>query len=125
MIDHSNPKSHRIAEDTLRGLAQLIADDTALAAFKIAALDEDLWQQAQADPRGYFASVGIDIPDRLDMSLQSHQDMKPWPPTIPEIQMVTVRCWWVWGKEDEDGTHLSPTEFCLEVPTILLDYLQR
>jgi hypothetical protein len=61
MIDHSHNKSYRVSEETLHGMAQLITDDTALAAFKTAALNDDLWQQAQADPRGYFASVGIDI----------------------------------------------------------------
>lgn len=125
MINDSNHKSHHVSEETLHGLARLLADDAALTAFKTAALNDDLWQHAQADPKGYFASAGIDIPGFLDMSLQSRQGIKPWPPTIPEFQMVTVRCWWIWGTVDEDGEYLPPAQFCLEAPTILLDYLRR
>lgn len=125
MNDFDNHESPHVSEETLRGMARLLGDDTALAAFKKAALNEDLWQQAHADPRGYFASAGIDIPDFLDMSLQSHQGMKPWPPTIPELQMVTVRCWWVWNKAGDDEGTVKPFLFCLEVPSILLDYLRR
>jgi hypothetical protein len=125
MNEHSDYKSHHVSEETLRGMAQLLADDAALTAFKSAALNNDLWQQAQANPRGYFASAGIDIPDVLNMSLQSHQTLKPWPPTIPELQMVTMRCWWVWGRVDEDEEPVKPFLFCLEAPAILLDYIRR
>jgi hypothetical protein len=51
--------------------------------------------------------------------------MKSWPPTIPELQMVTVRCWWVGGKVDKDEEPAKPFLFCLEVPTILLQYVTR
>lgn len=125
MNDRSNPKFHRIAEESLHGLARLIADDAALAAFLNAALDDDLWRQAQADPCGYFTRAGIDIPDFLDMNLQSPQVLKPWPPTIPELQMVTVRCWWVWARVDGDEEPVKPFLFCLKVPAILLDFIRR
>lgn len=117
--------SRRVPEETLLAQAKLLSNDAAMTAFKEAAFNDDLWREAEADPRSYFGSVGIDIPDILEMILQSHESLKPWPPTIPELQMVTLRCWWVWGKVDNDEEPVKPFRFCLEVPSILLQYLRR
>jgi hypothetical protein len=62
-----------------------------MAAFKMAAYNEDLWQQVQADPHGYFSGLGISIPENLEMGLLGYEALKPWPPAIPELQRVTIR----------------------------------
>jgi len=109
----------------LRGMGELLSDDAVLLAFKQAAFNDDLWQQAQADPRGYFGGVGVTIPDVLDIAITGHQALKPWPPTAPELQMVTIRCFWVWGKRDPDEGPVKPVQFYLEVPSILLPFVRR
>jgi hypothetical protein len=66
---NNNLEPHHFSEEIQHAPARLIADDAALAAFKTAALNNDLWQQSQAKPRGYFASARNDIQDSIDKRL--------------------------------------------------------
>src|SRR5688500_13992134 len=104
-------------------LAQVIADDAAFAAFKADALNEVVWSRAKADPAGYFRSRRVHIPESIEISFTDYKSLQPWPDLEPELQMVVVRCWWVWGRADSDSDPVPPFHFCLEVPAFLLQYV--
>ena len=123
MKDKNDRATNRVTESILPGLASLITNDDALSAFKAAALSDDLWERAKADPTEYFGSRGVDIPPELGIGFSDHYSRKPWPPLEPDLQLVAVRCWWVWGKVDPDEDPVPPFHFCLEVPEFLLRYV--
>jgi hypothetical protein len=121
--DKNDWTTSKIPEDILSELASLITDDAAISAFKTAALSDDVWERAKADPAEYFSSQGVEIPPDLEISFSDHHSRRPWPPLEPDLQLVVVRCWWVWGKVDPDDDPVPPFHFCLEVPESLLRYV--
>jgi hypothetical protein len=107
----------------LEGLAAVL-NSSALQGFADAALREDTWERAREDPVGYFRERGINVPPQIEMAFIEHQSLKPWPRPEPDLQLVKVRCWWVWGKVDPDEDPVPPFHFCLEVPAFLIEYLR-
>ena len=114
----------RTRPEVLEGLAAMLGNREALGAFADAALRDDTWERAVSDPTGFFSERGIEIPKGVDIDFIEHRAKKPWPRPEPDLQLVKVRCWWVWGKVDPDEDPVPPFHFGLEVPAFLLDYVK-
>jgi hypothetical protein len=115
-----------LGDDDLRRLSEVVTAPELLTAFGEAALRDDVWDKAQADPAAYLEGRGLRLPEGLEVAFTEDRLRRPWPRPEPDLQMVVIRCFWVWGKEDpDDEKPKPPTRFCLQIPAFLLDYIRQ
>ena len=103
-------------ERAAQEFASFVADGRAAATFVAAALDDDIWERACANPRRYFEARGVTVPRSVTSRFVDRS--RPDPEADAASDLVTVRCWWVMARNDEDDESEppKPVRFCLEVP---------
>lgn len=94
-------------------LAQFLRDGRAAAAFTAAALNDDIWERAKANPRRYFEARGVCLPRMFATGFVNGDPEQP-----DESRETVVRCWWLTAGEDayEDGERPRPMRVWIEVP---------
>jgi hypothetical protein len=111
------------SQEALKRMAAVLGNREAFQGFVGAATDDREWERATDDPAAYLEARGIDL-SQVDVRFTEHDLSRPWPRPGTDIELVKVRCWWVWGKVDPDEDAVPPFRFCLEVPAALLPYLR-
>lgn len=94
-------------------------------AFAEAALNDDIWETAKANPARYLRASGLRLPKGIEVVFAEHRKRRPWPAPEPQLELVVVRCFWISGRADPDEDPQPPTRFCLEIPVFLLDFIRR
>lgn len=113
-----------VDEKLLAALGKTVTAPALYGAFAEAAFDDEVWQGAVAAPARYLRSKGVRLPKGVQVVLTEHRQRQPWPDREAELQLVVVRCFWVWGSADPDEEPQPPTHFCIEVPVFLLDFIR-
>jgi hypothetical protein len=109
---------------TAEEFASFVADGRAAAMFVAAALDDEIWERACANPRRYFEARGVMVPRSVTSRFVDRS--RPDPESEATADLVTVRCWWVTARNDDDESDPpQPVRFCLEVPAEAASRFER
>jgi hypothetical protein len=114
-----------VDEKLLAALGKTVKIPQLYVAFAEAAFDDEVWTGATAAPARYLRSKGVRLPKGVKVVLTEHRQRRPWPDREAALELVVVRCFWVWGKADPDEDPQPPTHFCIEIPVFLLDFIRR
>jgi hypothetical protein len=100
----------QIAEE----FASFVSNGRAAAMFVAAALDDEVWERACANPRRYFEARGVEVPRSVTSRFVDRSRQEP---EAPAPESTTVRYWWVTPRiDDDDNDAPHPVRISLEVP---------
>ena len=97
-------------------LAGFLKNGRAAAAFVAAALDDEMWERARANPTRYFEARGVPLPRTLACRLLNGDTQDAERGQF--VDTLAVRCWMVMVREDDcdAGERPKPVRMCIEVP---------